>query len=529
MRYFKATSWLTALFCAIGFSVYGQTGDLQNLKTRAEKSGYEETSSYQDVMDFVNVLAIASDVVHLTSFGKTVEGRDLPLIVLGAKDATPEAVLAENKVRAYVQGNIHAGEVCGKEALQMFLREYALGQHRALTDSLVLLIAPIYNADGNERVDLKNRPRQHGPLKGMGQRPNAQNYDLNRDHMKLDSPEAHALVGLFNAYDPQVIMDLHTTNGSYHAYHLTYASPLNPNTPEKIDAFLREKWLPAITRDIKQKYGWNYYYYGNLPWRGMNAERGWYTFDHRPRFNNNYAGLRNRFGILSEAYSYATFEDRVKATLYFVQDVLAFAHGHASEIRAIAAEADRQNLIGTTLALRAQMAKSGQPVDILMGEVVEEKNPYSGEVILRRQDVSRVEKMYEYGTFSPTLTGIVPEAYFIPPTQNAVLALVEAHGIRHEKLDAAQILALEQFRIDSVQVGRRPFQGHEQATVSGSYEKTNIELPAGTVKVPLDQPLARLVFYLLEPQSDDGVAAWDLLEPGWREAQDYPILRDPAK
>jgi hypothetical protein len=278
------------------------------IQTRAERTAYRETSSYGDVMAFLESVAGASSKIHLTSFGYSNEGRLLPLVVVGELDeAGPEAVRRNGRVRVYVQGNIHAGEVCGKEAAQMLLRRIAQGEHAAWLDSVVLLIAPIYNADGNERVRLTNRPRQHGPVGGMGQRANAQGLDLNRDHVKLESPEARALVRLLRDYDPHVALDLHTTNGTHRAYHLLYAPPLHPNTDGNIVRLLRDYWLPAVTEAIKSRRGWDYYYYGNLPWPGSQAERGWYTYDPRPRYNTNYVGLRNRIGILSEAYAYATW------------------------------------------------------------------------------------------------------------------------------------------------------------------------------------------------------------------------------
>jgi hypothetical protein len=312
---------------------------LASLKTRAERSGYRETSRYQDVVEFMEAVGQAAPkLVHLTTFGYTNEGRALPLAVVGAPDASPDAVRKTGKLRVYIQGNIHGGEVEGKESAQMLLRDLAQGKHAEWLQSMVLLIGPIFNADGNERIALTNRGRQHGPVGGMGQRPNAQDLDLNRDHMKLDSPEGRSVAKLMNDYDPHVSMDLHTTNGSYHAYHLTYAPPLNPSTDPAIIDMLRKSWLPAFTKTIKSKYGWDYYYYGNVGGGGRGEGRGgrggagggrgggqqdqppaaaqpaaaglrtWGTFDHRPRFNNNYIGLRNRIALLSEAYSYLTFE-----------------------------------------------------------------------------------------------------------------------------------------------------------------------------------------------------------------------------
>ena len=263
----------------------------------------------------------------------------------------------------------------------MLLRRLATGDYPTWTDELVLLVAPIYNADGNERVSLNNRPRQHGPIGGMGQRPNAQGLDLNRDHTKLDTPEARSLVAMMNAYDPHVAVDLHTTNGTRHAYYLTYSPPLHPNTPASIDALLRDRWLPELTSRIKEKHGWDYYYYGNTGGRGGGAA-AWRTFDHRPRFNNNYVGLRNRIAILSEAYAYATFEDRVRGTLWFVEEILVYAEQNASEIRQIVEAADRLPVVGTELATRAEPQRSAEEVTILMGEVEEQRHPNTGRIIL---------------------------------------------------------------------------------------------------------------------------------------------------
>ncbi len=495
---------------------------LAGLQTRAEATDFVETSRYDDVVEMVEALAEMSDQVHLTSFGYTNEGRALPLLVLGADGASPEEVLATGKTRVYLQGNIHAGEVCGKEALLMLVRDYARGLYPSWTDDLVLLVAPIYNADGNERVDLRNRPRQHGPLGGMGQRPNAQGLDLNRDHMKLDSPEARSLVGMMNDYDPHVGVDLHTTNGTRHAYRLTYSPPLHPNTPSGIDELLREEFLPTVTDRIREEHGWEYYYYGNHSPR----RPGWYTFDHRPRFNNNYIGLRNRIAILSEAYAYDTFEDRVRSTLWFVEEILTFASERAGDLRRVVEEADDEPIIGTRLATRADFERSSEEVEILLGEVTEERHPQTGEIILRRVEASRSESMFEYGTFEATSTEVVPSAYYLLPGASDAAERLRAHGVTMRPAPA-RVAGLQAFAMDSSTVAARPFQGRNERTLFGAWAATSETLPEGSLEVPMEQPLARLVFTLLEPRSDDGFANWAILDEEI-EAGGYPVLRRPS-
>ncbi len=504
-----------------------RTLDATTLPTRAEASGWIETSRYDDVVAFLETVAERRPDMHLTSMGYTSEGRSIPLLVIGSRDPSPEGVRATGKLRVYLQGNIHAGEVPGKEALQMLVRDMAAGSTPASwTDDLVLLVAPLYNADGNERVRLTNRPRQHGPLAGMGQRPNAMGLDLNRDHMKLDAPEARSVVSMMNRYDPELSVDLHTTNGTRHGYYLTYSPPLHPGAPAAVVDLLRDRGLPRITEAVREKHGWDFYYYGNA--RNMpDGETGWYTFDHRPRFNNNYIGLRNRLAILGEAYAYATFEDRVKATRWLADEILEWAVADADRIRSAVAAADA-SVVGATLPTRATFAAADTLSTILMGEVDEERNPWSGEVILRRRDVTIPTEMREYGTFEATDRETAPMRYYVPAEVAPAVDRLAAHGVVTHVVGDAFTQVVEVFRVDSTAVSPREFQGHNEVELFGAWVSEERTLPAGTIQVDVDQPLGRLAFYLLEPRSDDGLANWGLLER-WITDDTYPIVRVPAR
>jgi hypothetical protein len=510
--------------------LYGQAAStITSILTVPEKSGFKETSRYSDVVAFLEALDKASPAVHLTTFGTTSEQRTLPLAVIGAPAATPDAVTQTGKLRVYIQANIHGGEVEGKESAQMLLRDLAGGKHDDWLKSMVFLIAPIYNADGNERFALNNRGPQYGPIGGQGQRPNAQGLDLNRDHMKLDSPEARAFVKLMNDYDPHVVMDLHTTNGTRHAYHLTYSPPLHPGTDAAIVELMRKSWFPRVTAEVRRKYGWEYSYYGNLSGGGRrgagpSSERRWETFDYRPRFNNNYIGLRNRIAVLSEAYAYASFEDRILATSRFVDENLAFMHANATRIVKLVAAADKAPLVGMELPLRAELAHTGT-VEVLMGEVAEEKHPVDNHVMHVRKDVKTPQLMADYTTFKGVEPERVPASYYVPASLGDAIDRLAAHGVVMATVKTAQKFAVEEFRIDSSVTAPKPFQNHNERTVTGAWVKTERLIPAGTLRIDVAQARGRLAFYLIEPRADDGLVNWNLLDEALEGARTYPILR----
>ena len=520
---------------------------LDGIRTVPEKTDYRDTSKYADVMAFLEAIDKASGRVHLTTMGMTNEQRAIPLAVIGAPGASPQAVAGTGKLRVYIQGNIHGGEVEGKESAQVLLRDLAAGRHDDWLQSMVFLIAPIYNADGNERFALNNRGPQYGPMGGQGQRPNAQGLDLNRDHMKLDSPEARAVAKLMTDYNPHVSLDLHTTNGTRHAYHLTYSPPLHPGTDPGIVDLLRTQWFPSVTRAVRDKYGWEYSYYGNVgggrgerrAGRGEGtaqatqgapaaapppAQRRWETFDHRPRFNNNYIGLRNRFALLSEAFAYLSFQDRILATNRFIEESLTFARTNADRIRKATEAADRARLVGERLPLRAELQNTGT-VEVLMGEVTEEKHPVDGHIMNLRKDVKTPETMLDYTTFKGIEPERVPSAYFVPATLAQALDRLRTHGVVMTPLKAATRMAVEEFRIDSSVAAPTPFQNRNERTLTGAWVPAERDLPAGTLKVELTQPLGRLAFYLIEPRADDGLADWNLLDEALKDAKVYPIVR----
>jgi Zinc carboxypeptidase len=531
--------------------------DTDRLKSRPESTNYEETSRYDDVMRFIDELQKRTDKLRIEYFGKTEEGRELPLMILTDPPiAQPREALASGKPVLFIMANIHAGEVEGKEAMVRLSRRIVDGDLGTLLDKIVVLIAPIYNADGNEKISTNNRTAQNGPITGVGTRENAKGLDLNRDYMKLESAEANALVRLFNRWDPHLSVDLHTSNGSYHGYHLTFSPMLNPNADGRLIAFERNKMLPAIAKSMRTVHKFRSYYYGNFATRErMNREidmfelersgdrarpadnqqtKVWRTFDHRPRFGNNYYGLRNRLTILSEAYSYLDFKGRVDVTAAFVEEILKYSAAHAEEITVLIKRVDDD-------ALRRKITQNGiefelkaldRPVEILVGEVEKKKNPLSGKLMTAMiENRFTPTPMLDYGLFAATRSVTMPRAYIFRNEggMNTVLAKLISHGIAVEELTETFSAEVESLLITDVKRAARVFQGHSEVKIKGRTQKETISFPAGSLVVRTSQPLARLIFYLLEAESDDGFVNWNFLDAYLEKGKTYPIYRSAAE
>ena len=507
-----------------------------DLKTRAENTNFEETSRYDDVMAFIAELKKRSPLVRVEDFGTTVEGRKMPLMILSDPPvSTPAAAKASGKPIIFIMGNIHAGEVEGKEAVQNIARRILFGDLKPMLKKLTILLAPIYNADGNEKISMNNRTAQNGPIGGVGVRENSQKYDLNRDYIKLESPEAQALVGLYNTWDPQLTVDLHTTNGSYHAYHLTYSQPLNPNTDQRILDFQRDKMMPTIAKAMLKEHKFRTYYYGNFtgfsnkPKPGEKAQ--WEAFTHQPRIGQNYGGLRNRLTILSEAYSYLTFKRRIEVSERFVEEIVKYSAANAAEIKRLIRSADDETVrkfggkepVDQGIAFKPVALP--QQVDILIGEVEKVKNPRSGkEMIAMIEDTVTPVKMEDIGMFATTRSVKAPRAYVFKYDKAIVDKLIQ-HGVKVEELTAETKFDVETFTVETATKATRPFQGHLEAKVTGKYATEKGKFPAGTIVVRTAQPLGRLVFYLLEPESEDGLVTWNFFDSYLEAGKIFPVRK----
>lgn len=493
--------------------------------TRPERTTFQETSSHADVLQFLDSLSRVTTDVRAGTLALSPEGRRVPY-VLAARPLpfSPAEAHRTGKPIVYVQANIHGGEVEGKEASQMLLRDLTRGRLRPLLDSLILIVVPIFNADGNERFGPgdKNRPGQNGPSI-VGQNTNGQGLNLNRDYVKLEAPETRGAVQLIKLWDPDVLIDLHTTNGSYHGYVLTYSPGLNPNSNPATD-YVRGRLLPAVRDRIERRHRQRTFWYGNF--RSQDPDSlvlGWETYDGRPRFGTNWMALRGRLGILSEGYSNADFRTRILATYNFVHEVLSLVAEQRITIKSLvlASEAQRPD----SIAIRSALAPPTQQV--VVAEITRPAGEGNGGFAKRqRTGVYRSVRMPVFDRFQAGRTEAMPAAYLVPPRLRNIVELLRAQGIGVDSLTSESRLEAEEFAIDSLTVGPL-FEGHRTVQVEGRWISRSGDTLTGPgwYTVSTRQPLGVLAAYLLEPASEDGVVTWNLLDRELQPRTPYPILR----
>ncbi|MBX3357480.1 MAG: DPP IV N-terminal domain-containing protein [Phycisphaeraceae bacterium] len=501
------------------------------LRTVAESSDYTKTSRYADVVGLLDAIAASSPKATRLEMGRTHQDRAIPLLVISDKPVKSARDARKlKKPVVLLLGGIHAGEVDGKEALPMLARqilhptEAEEAFSKRVLEDLVVVIAPVYNADGNEDVgDVRERrPEQVGPEGGVGTRENAQGLDLNRDFVKLAAPETRALVKFINEWDPAVVVDTHTTDGSFHQYLITYAGPKVPAGDSAMGDYVNGTLLPEISRRLEARTGIKSFFYGNF-----SKDRGaWETFPAEARYGTSYVGLRNRVGILVESYSHAPYRERVRGTLEFCREVLEYAAENREAIWDLEREADQRAIDGgrrpapdDVVALRTKAASRPQKVTVLGWEEVEVDG------VVTPTDRPREYEVELRDRFESTLDVPMAWAYMMPASETAIVEVLQRHGIEVEELREDVELDVGVYSVGGITRSERPFQGRRLVDLEVRKTQEARSFPPGTIVVRTGQKRGRLASYLLEPACEDGLGAWGFLGDSLAVGAETPVVR----
>ncbi len=476
--------------------------------TPAEKMGLLDTPNYADTIAYLQKLVAASPLLKMQEFGRTAQGRAL-YVVIASKEgaAAPVALAANGRPTLLAQAGIHAGEIDGKDAGLMLLRDIAVGGKDALLDRANFLFVPVFNADGHERISEWNRPNQRGPVH-QGYRTTAQNLNLNRDYVKADTPEMNAMLALLNAWSPSLYIDLHVTDGIDYQYDITYGyhgfegefawSP-------RIGAWLDQTLRPAVDSALKVA--------GHIPGglifgaNNRDLTQGIARGHGDPRFSNPYGDLRHLPTILVENHSLKPYPQRVLGTYVFLEATLKAIGTDADGLKTAIA-ADSAARPATVPMNWGDTPGEVKKADFLGIDYREYVSPASGVKEVRWLGTPKLFKDLPTLGDKPGVVLIRPKAYYVPATKPEVIARLKLHGIQLETLPAARTLRVEMYRVAGVKPVAEPFEGHFTLTAGVHAESHEETFPAGSVRVSTDQPLGDLAVVMLEPASRDSLFAW---------------------
>ena len=481
--------------------------------TYAERTNYQQTPNYADTIAYAKKLADASPFIEYRTFGKSGQGRDLPLLIASESGAlSPAAAHQANKAVVLIQACIHSGEPDGKDAGFALLRDIAITKsHAGLLENVVLLFMPIYNTDGHERSTPYNRINQNGPAE-MGWRTTSTYQNLNRDYMKADTPETRAWLRLWNEWQPHLFIDCHVTDGADYRSNITYHHEHHAGIDDGVLQWERDifgKHVVPATEAAGNVISWYLEFIDN-----RDLTLGTRDFNGSPRFSTGYVPLRNRPAILIETHMLKDYRSRVIGTYDFLRFALREVNGDPKRLIEVGTEADQRATglgksgAGKNYPVQFDITDEPTPFHLKATKNQTVKSDVSGDlrVIFGEEPVDLTIPMYQ--TFRIRTAIAPPVAYVVPVQWSDVIEVIREHGLQFKTLTKEVDLEVESYRFHNVQWPAGPFEGRHMPSFDVEVVNESRKFPAGSLVIPVAQPLAKLTISLLEPQAPDSFVRW---------------------
>lgn len=474
--------------------------------TPFEKSGGLESPTYTETMAWLEKLANESAYLTMTNEGISEQGRIIHLVIASLdQDFSASELSTSKKPLILIQAGIHAGEIDGKDAGMMLLRDIALGDKKELLTKANILFIPILNVDGHERRSQFGRVNQRGPIE-MGWRTNAQNLNLNRDYTKLETAGIKTIANIINNYDPDLYIDVHVTDGADYQYDITYGYVATGGYSPAISSWLSTAFQPEVDQALKAM--------GHIPGpllfaaNGNDFSSGNIAFSFSPRFSHTYGDIRHMASILIENHSLKPFEQRVLGTYVFLEQAINSLGDHFESLQAAVKSDSNQpkESIAVKFKFREALADSMQFLGVASSKV---KSEITGAEYVKWEGKPITQVVPSLLMDVPELSVPVPKAYWVPAEWGNVIEKMKQHGIEFETLTESKELKLEFSTVENYKMGTQPYEGmmRVQSSELNRQYKT-LSLNPGSVRIKTDQPLGELIVILMEPESVDSFFQW---------------------
>lgn len=511
--------------------IYAQADEWE---TYYEKSNFLETPRYEQTIEFCKKMADASKQITYRGFGMSPQGRELPLLIVDKNgNSEPQPVKESGKAILFIEAGIHAGEIDGKDAGLMLIRDLVLrDKYPGLLDHVTILFVPIFSVDGHERFSAYNRFNQNGP-KEMGWRVTAQNLNLNRDFVKADAPEMQAWLKLFQKWLPDFFVDCHVTDGADYQYVVTYSIEIRGNMPDGITEWTKQNYLPQLESAMAAE---GYLIFPYVAFREKhNPLSGVNSWVCKPKLAHGYTAIQNRQGLLIETHMFKPYKQRVSGTYYTLLHTLRIMDQQYEQLK-------RANLQSDQYTASAEFRKRPFPllfektadtimIDYAGYSIKKENSEVSDTVRVIYESEPENIKIPFYHKQKPKLTVQLPEAYIVPAEWTSVIQRLEWHGVQYERLKDLRKFKIETYRFKNVRWQQKPYEGRHPLTYQYDVVTLEKEFPAGSVLIPMNQRTAPVAAHLLEPDAPDALVSWGFFDAifEYKEYAELYVLEDYAR
>lgn len=512
---------LLALFC-----LSATAGEPADWATPAETAEFKTTPDYATTLAYLERLRQAApDKMRIASFGHSAMGRPLTVVIANNKGVLePKAARRTGKAVVMIQAGIHAGEIEGKDAGLALLRDALVTDKLPdLLDDVVLVFIPVFNVDGHENASPYNRINQNGPAE-MGFRGTAQYLNLNRDYIKAESPEMRAWLKLWQHWQPDFYVDVHTTDGADYQYDITWYTEDADKLPAPVAVWQEDMLARAFAAFEKQGYLASIYL--NFV-EHDNPAAGIRNFGSGPRYSTGYAALQNRPALLIETHMLKPYRQRVDAVHDLLVDLLRETAASRKKLHQANAAADRavvERASDPHASLAVQFEPSRESTEYLFKAYdwsITKSDISGGNWIRYHRDQPKTIRIPNWNDLVVSETVALPAAYAVPAQWPRLIDTLKAHGVRLIRLDESISTTAQAYRLSHAEWASRPFEGHLMLEdFEQSVEQRSVTLPAGSVLVPLDQRAANVAVHVLEPAAPDALLRWGALNAIF-EAKEY--------
>jgi hypothetical protein len=466
--------------------------------------------TYPELISYYKKLDAQHKEIELYAMGESDYG--LPIyvcVVNGAQDSLKTFEKARISTTLLVNNAIHAGEPDGVNACLIWLDNW-IKNGKKTNDLPVIAFIPAYNVGGMMNRSSNSRANQNGPEE-YGFRGNAQNLDLNRDFIKMDSKNAFTFATIYHALDPDVFVDTHVSNGADYQYTLTYISSMKERLAPSIRTLTYEKVIPSLTSSLMKK-KWNLFPYVEL--LKETPEEGMHAFNDLPRYAMGYASLFDAVSFTVETHMLKPFPQRVQATHDFIADLIVYTGTYSKEIELARKEARTYWQQDKQFEFAYQLTDKKDSILFKGFEFTNPPSPVTGLPRLKYHEDRPYEKYIPYFQTYRANDSVVIPSYFIVGSQcDEVIKRLIANQVQFKRLDKDTVIQISQERLLEFKSYSKPYEGHfYHSEVQSNVEMVGKQFKKGDILIPTNQYQRNLLLSILISRAEDSYFRWNFFD-----------------